>query len=225
MSAACSQDTSPLHAAVRASDTAAIRAHLDARPNDVDVEDLEGRTPLHVAVAESFCLASCRALLAKGADPNRVDPRDGEGMAPLHRAVVNGDECEPIALALLASGARVDGRSHPGGLTPLHLAVRSGHDALARLLISRGADVNSRARDGRTPLHLAAAGGHESAVKLLLDHRADRRAKNKEFLTPDYEAARAAHAGVVDLILGPRDARGVNAPHKKKKTSRHRRHQ
>ena len=36
--------------------------------------------------------------------------------------------------ALLASGARVDGRSHPGGLTPLHLAVRSGHDALARLL-------------------------------------------------------------------------------------------
>ena len=62
-------------------------------------------------------------------------------------------------------------------------------------------------------------------MKLLLDHRADRRAKNKEFLTPDYEAARAAHAGVVDLILGPRDARGVNAPHKKKKTSRHRRHQ
>ena len=51
MSAACSQDTSPLHAAVRASDTAAIRAHLDARPNDVDVEDLEGATPLHVAVA------------------------------------------------------------------------------------------------------------------------------------------------------------------------------
>ena len=116
-------------------------------------------------------------------------------------------------------------RASTGGLTPLHLAVRSGHDALARLLISRGADVNARARDGRTPLHLAAAGGHESAVKLLLDHRADRRAKNKEFLTPDYEAARAAHAGVVDLILGPRDARGVNAPHKKKKTSRHRRHQ
>ena len=226
MSSACSQDTSPLHAAVRASDTAAIRAHLDARPNDVDVEDLEGRTPLHVAVAESFCLASCRALLAKGADPNRVDPRDGEGMAPLHRAVVNGDECEPIALALLASGARVDGATGgPGGLSPLHLAAGSGHDALARLLISRGADVNARARDGCTPLHLAAGGGHESTVKLLLEHNADRRAKNKEFLTPDYAAARAAHAGVVDLILGPRDTRALNAPHKKKKTSRHRRHQ
>ena len=60
---------------------------------------------------------------------------------------------------------------------------------------------------------------------LLLEHRADRRAKNNEFLTPDYVAARAAHAGVADLILGPRDTRGVNAPHKKKKTSRHRRHQ
>ena len=62
-------------------------------------------------------------------------------------------------------------------------------------------------------------------MKLLLEHRADRRAKNKEFLTPDYAAARAAHAGVVDLILGPRDTRALNAPHKKKKTSRHRRHQ
>jgi hypothetical protein len=31
MSLACSQDASPLHAAVRMSDTAAIRAYLDAR--------------------------------------------------------------------------------------------------------------------------------------------------------------------------------------------------
>ena len=146
MSSACSQDTSPLHAAVRASDTAAIRAHLDARPNDVDVEDLEGRTPLHVAVAESFCLASCRALLAKGADPNRVDPRDGEGMAPLHRAVVNGDECEPIALALLASGARVDGRPGARTASPRFTSPRGADTTRSRACSYRAAPTSTRAR-------------------------------------------------------------------------------
>ena len=99
MSLACSQDASPLHAAVRMSDTAAIRAYLDAHPEQVDVASTSsGHTPLHEAVAGTKCLAAAKLLLSKGADPCAVDPRDG-GMAPLHQAVDNG--VEPIALELL----------------------------------------------------------------------------------------------------------------------------
>ena len=115
------------------SDTAAIRAYLDAHPEQVDVASTSsGHTPLHEAVAGTKCLAAAKLLLSKGADPCAVDPRDG-GMAPLHQAVDNG--VEPIALELLASGADVRGKTAAEGLTPLHLAARGGHDALARLLI------------------------------------------------------------------------------------------
>ena len=137
MSLACSQDASPLHAAVRMSDTAAIRAYLDAHPEQVDVASTSsGHTPLHEAVAGTKCLAAAKLLLSKGADPCAVDPRDG-GMAPLHQAVDNG--VEPIALELLASGADVRGKTAAEGLTPLHLAARGGHDALARRVGGAGA--------------------------------------------------------------------------------------
>jgi ankyrin repeat protein len=218
MSLACSQDASPLHAAVRMSDTAAIRAYLDAHPEQVDVASTSsGHTPLHEAVAGTKCLAAAKLLLSKGADPCAVDPRDG-GMAPLHQAVDNG--VEPIALELLASGADVRGKTAAEGLTPLHLAARGGHDALARLLIARGGDVNARANDGRTPLHLAAKHGRENTAKILLDNGADAKAKDKKFLTADYEAAKAKNPRVVELILGPKDERKTPAPKKKQRSER-----
>lgn len=218
MSLACSQDASPLHAAVRMSDTAAIRAYLDAHPEHVDVASTSsGHTSLHEAVAGTKCLAAAKLLLSKGADPCAMDPRDG-GMAPLHQAVANG--AEPIALELLHAGADVRGKTAAEGLTPLHLAARGGHDALARLLIARGGEVNACANDGRTPLHLAAKHGRENTAKILLDNGADAKAKDKKFLTADYEAAKAKHPRVVELILGPKDERKTPAPKKKQRSER-----
>ena len=40
--------------------------------------------------------------------------------------------------------------------TPLHLAAIFSHYEIAKLLISKGADVNARNDDGFTPLHQAA---------------------------------------------------------------------
>ena len=204
MSLACSQDASPLHAAVRMSDTAAIRAYLDAHPEQVDVASTSsGHTSLHEAVAGTKCLAAAKLLLSKGADPC---------------AVANG--AEPIALELLHAGADVRGKTAAEGLTPLHLAARGGHDALARLLIARGGEVNARANDGRTPLHLAAKHGRENTAKILLDNGADAKAKDKKFLTANYEAAKAKHPRVVELILGPKDERKTPAPKKKQRSER-----
>jgi ankyrin repeat protein len=70
------------------------------------------------------------------------------------------------------------------GFQPLGLACFFGRPEAARLLIERGADVNSQARNERIqsmPLHAAAAAGDAGTryelAKLLLEHGADPNAR------------------------------------------------
>jgi ankyrin repeat protein len=46
-------------------------------------------------------------------------------------------------------------------------AAEKGHEAVVRLLLEKGADLNAKTRDGKTALHLAAEEGHETVVQLL----------------------------------------------------------
>ena len=46
-----------------------------------------------------------------------------------------------------------------------------------KLLLEKGADLESKDRYGRTPLWWAAATGHEAVVKLLLEKGADHESK------------------------------------------------
>jgi len=55
---------------------------------------------------------------------------------------------------------------------------------VAKLLLEKGADVDSKASDGQTPLSLAAANGHEDVVKLLLENRADVHAQGEAMVRP-----------------------------------------
>jgi ankyrin repeat protein len=63
-------------------------------------------------------------------------------------------------------------------------AIKSGDPKKVKLLLSKGADVNTRAADGSTPLILVAGYGGPDMVALLLDHGADINAKSTEGLTP-----------------------------------------
>ena len=49
-------------------------------------------------------------------------------------------------------------------------AAKSGDIEKVRELLDRGADVNSRDKDGLTPLHAAAMVGHTEAAALLKAH-------------------------------------------------------
>ncbi|MFZ6007257.1 MAG: ankyrin repeat domain-containing protein [Nitrospirota bacterium] len=58
------------------------------------------------------------------------------------------------------------------GYTPLMCAVEGGHVEIVKLLLSKGADVNTKSSRG-TALHVAVERGHAEIVRLLLDNGAD----------------------------------------------------
>jgi ankyrin repeat protein len=96
----------------------------------------------------------------------------------LHEAVTNQD-IDQIQV-LIQEGADINelGRSWYGYGSPLHLAVRDGHQDIARLLIDSGAYVDVRDHNDYTPLHNAAWNGNLDMVKFLLDAGADINAVN-----------------------------------------------
>ena len=59
--------------------------------------------------------------------------------------------------------------------TPLHLAI--GHKEIIKILIAKGADVNTKVLNGGTPLHLAVGEHRMGAVELLIANDADVNAK------------------------------------------------
>jgi uncharacterized protein len=76
------------------------------------------------------------------------------------------------------------------GFQPLGLACFFGHADAARLLVDRGAEVNSASRNQMKvmPLHSAAATSDPAAryeiAKLLLEHGADPNARQQDEYTP-----------------------------------------
>jgi ankyrin repeat protein len=53
------------------------------------------------------------------------------------------------------------------GDMPLLMATQEGHEAVLRVLIEEGADVNKAINDGTTPLYIADREGHETIVQIL----------------------------------------------------------
>ena len=75
---------------------------------------------------------------------------------------------------LIAKGANFEHRN-VSDYTPLSLAASGGYVGIIKLLLSHGAEINSRtgSKLGISPLMLAAMNGHTAAVKLLLDMGSD----------------------------------------------------
>jgi ankyrin repeat protein len=63
------------------------------------------------------------------------------------------------------------------GWTPLHLACKKNQSLLAKLLVSKGADINAKDADGCTALHLACESNDSLAVGVLISAGADLNAK------------------------------------------------
>jgi hypothetical protein len=105
------------------------------------------------------------------------------GLNPLHVASLVG--LEDSVAWLLSRGASVDRRVLRSGAhgataqeTALHIAARSGHAAVAQMLISAGADAALWDDRKRTPCAAAFAAGHPAMAQLLQISRHGVRAAN-----------------------------------------------
>ncbi|KAJ7720490.1 ankyrin repeat-containing domain protein, partial [Mycena olivaceomarginata] len=160
-----------------------------------------------------------RTLLEKGADPN------AQAGAALKTACADGNLM--LVELLVEGGADVN---LAGGETALHAtayngridvaefliekeadaqgfgaafqaAVAQGHEQMVKLLIERGADVNSQGGPYGTALQAASATGSEPIVLTLLEHGANINTPGERFGTALHAASEMGHEEVVRLLI------------------------
>jgi len=126
----------------------------------IDAQGKDGVTALMLA-ADGNQLEIVNLLLKRGADPNVEDQR---GWTALMNAVYQGNA--NCVEALAAQSRQEVNRG-------LLVAALMGHKDTVKVLLDHGAEVDTRAEDGRTPLMLAAGKGDNDLVSVLLKAGAD----------------------------------------------------
>ena len=183
---------------VRSNDLAGLRAALN-QGADANARDRRGaRLLMHAAAFGS--LDAMKLLLDAGADVNaknsfdatalmwgagdpakvrllvergaEVSVRSKQGRTPLSLAATHSGNVGAVRL-LLEQGAAADG-------VALLAAAASDDMDIMRVLVEKGANVNSAERDGGTPLLYAAGSRNLAAVKLLLAKGANVNAANTD---------------------------------------------
>ena len=86
-------------------------------------------------------------------------------------------------------------------ITPLHVAAKWGKSNMVTLLLERGANLESKTRDGLTPLHCAARSGHENVVDVMIQRGAPISAKTKNGLAPLHMSSQGDHVDAARILL------------------------
>ena len=180
--------------AIKAGDTAGVRALLDARA-DVNATQQDGTAPLHWAV-DRDSPEIVQMLIRAGAN---VKAANRYGATPLWLASVNGN-ARTIAM-LLEAGADASA-ANADGETSLMVASRTGKPDAVSALLARGADPNAKESwRGQTALMWAAAEGHATVIDMLVAKGADLRARSNAGFTALLFAAREGRLAAVEALL------------------------
>ena len=126
----------------------------------------------------------------------------------LHDAISRGDYA--AALQMIEQGADVEAKDPGAGASALHFAVMKGRMPIIDLLLSRGANANSRTRNGTTPLHTAVLYSRTEVAELLLDNGAEIDAASTSGATP-LALALAANNQTLAGMLRTRGAKDTAA--------------
>jgi len=214
-----------------ADSTIAIFKFLISEGLDVNVADRSGYTPLHNAARNNNDVEVIKLLVDAGADvmaevyhiylwtPLHSAICNKNVEIAKYLVSVGADvnagllECMPLyqsichynleaALFLIAAGADANAPAEYG--SPLHAAVcvnKPGYLDLAKLLVSKGAEVNRQDKDGYTPLHTASRhNGDVEFTKFLVSQVADVNVKTKSGKLPIDLAKESGHTAVVKYL-------------------------
>ena len=144
-------------------------------------------------------IETVKRLLADGAIPNLTLSINGSEMNLIHIATVCG-HLEVIE-ELLAADVDIEVRD-VRGMTPLNVAALYGHDKIAKLLITAGANKESTEfSQGLRPIHFAAIRGNEEVLVELLESGADKNALDSLGVSPLLHAHVNGHTCIVKKLL------------------------
>jgi len=127
--------------------------------------------------------------------------RAQDAQAELWNAAISGDTAALVhAIDAGASVDSLDTRSNPNGRRALNWAAWNNRAAAIRILVARGATVNSSNLTGFSPLHHAAESGSLDAARALLAARADPLRLNNDGEIPADVARRKGFTALADTI-------------------------
>ncbi|XP_044726605.1 putative ankyrin repeat protein RF_0381 isoform X3 [Chrysoperla carnea] len=110
-----------------------------------------------------------------------------------------------IAKLLLTSGSEVNSKTYNyknSSNTPLHFAVINDDIEIIKMLLVRGANINTQNRFGQTPLHKAIENNDQvEIIELLLKHKADINAEDECRKTPLFKAIENKNLKITKLLL------------------------
>ena len=175
---------------------------------DVDVQDRENTTPLHLA-SYLGSVEFSQLLLDHGASPNA---QRKSGRTPLH-LVAEGKEYGDARITdlLLEHGADVNARDTKN-MTPLHLASYCGNTEITQMLLDHDAITKLDDNRRRTPMHPVAeclrSSGYDDidVAQLLQEHGTDVNSQDKRNTTPLHLASSCWKVEIAQVLLD----RGAN---------------
>lgn len=216
------QTTSPekdFFDAIRKGDAIRVKELLKQEPSLMKATYRSGITPILLAVYAKHPEVAEVLISTTGAEPNffesaatgridrvremiKKDPSlvhafSPDGWTALH---LNFNKLE-MAKLLIDAGSDLNLNSHNTlDATPLQGAAANNWIDLARLYLSRGANINCRSEGGGTPLHEAAGNGFVEFARLLIEKGADVNQKDDKGKTPLTIALESKQASTAKLL-------------------------
>lgn len=185
-----------LHLTIRANDEIRFAEIIENHEVDIDKKNIDGETALFYSLKNRYYNYAF-ALIANGAD---VSLKDNNGVGPIHKAAQLG--VISIVKILLEKGVSANSLTSYRW-TPLHYAIRYGHDDVAvELLKQPEIDINIKDTKLNTPLHIAAGQGSRLVVDQLLRREGVKvNVKNRNNKTPLNLALEKRYNKIARLLM------------------------